>query len=132
LWDHTNTVEVIWRLSSFTAGGRIQMATGTWVEPPTYRKLASSHENIHTPSRNLNLKRGGESDLRSSDADALNREYNEKRKMNFYNYAKLRHYVSCKLTDHETTVQSLTTSIRLTGRTVWCAFRNDFDTTNVL
>ena len=44
----TNTVQVIWWLSSFTGGGRprvplralFQSQVGTWVEPLTFRKLA--------------------------------------------------------------------------------------------
>jgi hypothetical protein len=43
-----------------------QARTGTWVEPPTFRKLASSHERIKSPCRDSNPQRWGGSGLKST------------------------------------------------------------------
>ena len=56
----TNTVNVVWRLSSFTGGGRpqvllhasLQARADTGEEPPTFRKLDSFHSwKIQRPCR---------------------------------------------------------------------------------
>jgi hypothetical protein len=66
---HTNTVSIIWRRSSFSGGGwprvpfpeLFQARMGTQVKPPTFRKLASSHETC----QDLNPQRWGASSLKS-------------------------------------------------------------------
>ena len=69
----TNTVKIIWCISSFlTGGGRPQMSlralfqAGTRVEPPMFRKLASSHEWIQSPWRDWNPQLWRASDSKST------------------------------------------------------------------